>query len=85
MLHEPDKAETKEEEIKEEKGIKAKTVSLIGKIIGGAILLIGLTLNAFKVWEVPINDLIKVAFAEMAVFGTIDINIALDKFIKKGE
>ena len=84
MLHEPDKAETKEEEIKEEKGIKAKTVSLIGKIIGGAILLIGLTLNAFKIWEVPINDLIKVAFAEMAVFGTIDINIALDKFIKKG-
>ena len=73
------------EEIKEEKGIKAKTVSLIGKIIGGAILLIGLTLNAFKVWEVPINDLIKVAFAEMAVFGTIDINIALDKFIKKGD
>lgn len=73
------------EEIKEEKGIKAKTVSLIGKIIGGAILLIGLILNAFKVWEVPINDLIKVAFAEMAVFGTIDINIALDKFIKKGD
>ena len=73
------------EEIKEEKGIKAKTISLIGKIIGGAILLIGLTLNAFKVWEVPINDLIKVAFAEMAVFGTIDINIALDKFIKKGD
>jgi len=72
------------EEIKEEKGIKAKTVSLIGKIIGGAILLIGLTLNAFKIWEVPINDLIKVAFAEMAVFGTIDINIALDKFIKRG-
>ena len=76
--------EAKAEEIKEEKGIKAKTVSLIGKIIGGAILLIGLVLNAFKVWEVPINDLIKVAFAEMAVFGTIDINIALDKFIKRG-
>ena len=77
-------SEAKAEEIKEEKGIKAKTISLIGKIIGGAILLIGLTLNAFKIWEVPINDLIKVAFAEMAVFGTIDINIALDKFIKKG-
>ena len=78
-------SEANAEEIKEEKGIKAKTVSLIGKIIGGAILLIGLTLNAFKIWEVPINDLIKVAFAEMAVFGTIDINIALDKFIKKGD
>lgn len=74
------------EEIKtEEKGIKAKTVSLIGKIIGGSILLIGLVLNAFGVWNVDINDLIKVAFSEMAVFGTIDINIALDKIIKKGE
>ena len=79
-------SEANAEEIKtEEKTIKAKTVSLIGKIVGGAILLIGLILNAFKVWEVPINDLIKVAFAEMAVFGTIDINIALDKFIKRGE
>ena len=77
-------SEAKAEELKEEKGIKAKTISLIGKIIGGAILLIGLTLNAFKIWEVPINDLIKVAFSELAVFGTIDINIALDKFIKKG-
>ena len=73
------------EEKKEETGIKAKTVSLIGKIIGGSILLIGLVLNAFGVWNVDINDLIKVAFSEMAVFGTIDINIALDKFIKRGE
>ena len=35
-------SEANAEEIKEEKGIKAKTVSLIGKIIGGAIILIGL-------------------------------------------
>ena len=34
-------SEANAEEIKEEKGIKAKTVSLIGKIIGGAIILIG--------------------------------------------
>ena len=85
MLHEPDKAETKEEEIKEEKGIKAKTVSLIGKIIGGAIILIGFILKAFNIWNCEVNDLIKIGFAEMAVFGTIDINIALDKFIKKGD
>ena len=47
------------EEIKEEKGIKAKTVSLIGKIIGGAIILIGFILKAFDVWNVEVNDLIK--------------------------
>lgn len=69
----------------EENGLKAKTVSLIGKIIGGSIILIGFILKAFNIWNVEVNDLIKVGFAEMAVFGTIDINIALDKFLKKGE
>jgi hypothetical protein len=73
------------EEVKEEKGIKAKTISLIGKIVGGSIILIGFILKALQIWEVEVNDLIKIGFAEMAVFGTIDINIALDKFIKKGE
>ena len=74
------------EEIKEEtKGIKAKTISLIGKIIGGEIILIGFILKALNIWNVEVNDLIKIGFAEMAVFGTIDINIALDKFIKKDE
>ena len=71
------------EESKE--GLEAKTVSLIGKIIGGSIILIGFILKAFNIWNVEVNDLIKIGFAEMAVFGTIDINIALDKFIKKGE
>lgn len=73
------------EEVKEEKGIKAKTISLIGKIVGGSIILIGFILKALQIWEVEVNDLIKIGFAEMAVFGTIDINIALDKFIKKGD
>ena len=72
-------------EEKTEKGLKAKTVSLIGKIIGGSIILIGFILKCFGVWDCEVNDLIKVGFAEMAVFGTIDINIALDKFLKKGE
>ena len=74
------------EEIKtEEKGLKAKTISLIGKIVGGSIILVGFILKAFGIWNVEVNDLIKIGFAEMAVFGTIDINIALDKFIKKGD
>ena len=69
----------------ETKGIKAKTISLIGKIIGGTIIFIGFILKALNIWNVEVNDLIKIGFAEMAVFGTIDINIALDKFIKKDE
>ena len=74
------------EEIKtEEKVIKAKTVSLIGNIVGGSIMLIGFILKSVGLIDCEINDLIKIGFAEMAVFGTIDINIALDKFIKKGE
>lgn len=74
------------EEIKtEEKGLKAKTVSLIGKIVGGSTMLIGFILKSLGVFDCEINDLIKIGFAMMAVFGTIDINIALDKFIKKGE
>ena len=72
-------------EEKTENGIKAKTISLIGKIVGGSIILVGFILKAFGIWNVEVNDLIKIGFAEMAVFGTIDINIALDKFIKKGE
>ena len=72
-------------EEKTENGIKAKTISLIGKIVGGSIILVGFILKAFEIWNVEVNDLIKIGFAEMAVFGTIDINIALDKFIKKAD
>lgn len=73
------------EEVKEEtKGLKAKTVSLIGKIIGGSIILVGFILKSFNIWNCEVNDLIKIGFAEMAVFGTIDINIAIDKFLKGG-
>ena len=72
-------------EEKTESGIKAKTISLIGKIVGGSIILVGFILKAFEIWNVEVNDLIKIGFAEMAVFGTIDINIALDKFIKKAD
>lgn len=69
----------------EKKGISAKTVSLIGKIVGGIIILIGFILKAFNIWDCDVDDLIKVGLAEMAVFGTIDLNIAIDKFVKRGE
>lgn len=77
-------AEENKEET-EKKGLKAKTISLIGKIVGGSIILVGFILKAFGIWNCEVSDLIKIGFAEMAVFGTIDVNIALDKFIKKAE
>ena len=77
-------AEENKEET-EKKGLKAKTISLIGKIVGGTIILVGFILKAFGIWNCEVSDLIKIGFAEMAVFGTIDVNIALDKFIKKAE
>lgn len=75
--------EIKENEITNGNGIKAKTVSLIGKIVGGLIILVGFILKSSHVLDCEINDLIKIGFAEMAVFGTIDLNIAIDKFVKK--
>ena len=72
-----------ENEEKKEKRLEAKTVSLIGKIVGGLIILVGFVLKSFHILDCEINDLIKIGFAEMAVFGTIDLNIALDKFLKK--
>ena len=71
------------EKTEEKKGVSAKTVSLIGKIVGGLVILIGFVLNSFNIWSCDTDDLIKVGFSIMAVFGTVDINIALDKFIKR--
>lgn len=75
--------ETKEEQKPEKKELKAKTVSLIGKIVGGSIILIGFILKCLHILDCEIDELIKIGFSEMAVFGTIDINIALDKFLKR--
>lgn len=70
-------------EEKEKKRLEAKTVSLIGKIVGGLIILVGFILKSFHILDCEIDELIKIGFAEMAVFGTIDLNIALDKFLKR--
>lgn len=72
-----------ENQEKEKKELKAKKVSLIGKIIGGLIILIGFILKCLRIFECETNDLIKVGFAIMAVFAPIDFNISLDKFLNK--
>ena len=67
----------------EEKGLKAKTVSLIAKIVSGGILLIGAVLKWIGVFSnCEISELCKVSGTFVALFTTIDVNIALDKFRK---
>ena len=72
--------ETKAEEKKE---LKAKKVSLFGKIISGVILLVGFVLKCLHIFDCEVDELIKVAFAILAICAPIDINISLDKFLKK--
>ena len=67
----------------EEKGLKAKTVSLIAKIVSGGILLIGAVLKWTGVFlNCEISELCTVSGTFVALFTTIDVNIALDKFRK---
>lgn len=72
-----------ENEEKKEKRIKAKTVSLFGKIIAGIILLVGFVLKCLNIFNCEVDELIKIAFAILAICAPIDINISLDKFLKK--
>lgn len=73
------------EEAKEnKKELKAKKVSLFGKIIAGIILLVGFVLKCLNIFNCEVDELIKIAFAILAICAPIDINISLDKFLKRG-
>ena len=67
----------------EKKELKAKKVSLFGKIISITILLVGFILKCLHIFDCAVDDLIKVSFAILAICAPIDINISLDKFLKK--
>ncbi|MCQ2587915.1 MAG: hypothetical protein MJ174_07355 [Treponema sp.] len=69
---------------KSKKGLKAKDVSLAGKIAGATLIVTGAILKWLNIFtNCQIDELCKVGLTVMAVFGTIDINIALDKIFKK--
>ena len=75
---------TKGVNIMENKELKAKTVSLIAKMTAGAVLLIGATLKWLGIFSnCEISELCTVAGTLVALFVTVDANIALDKFSKK--
>lgn len=67
----------------EKKELKAKKVSLVGKIIAITIILVGFILKGLHIFDCEVDDLIKVGFSILAICAPIDINISLDKFLKK--
>lgn len=90
-------AESKEEipEVGEtadgKKGIRAKDASLVGKIAGGAEILLGsITLVVLVCFgrltadeaKTLFSIVLPCGFGVMAVFGTVDINLMLEKFSK---
>ena len=66
--------------------VKAKDVSLLAKIIAGVIVVVGAVLKWLGIFsDCNINELCIVGFTVMGLFGTVDLNIALDKFAGKTE
>lgn len=64
--------------------ISAKNCSLIAKIFAGVIILTGSVLKWLNVFtNAEIQEICLVGFTVSALFGTVDLNIALDKFTKK--
>ena len=75
---------TTENTEEKKKGIKAKTVSLWAKIIaliivvgGHALKWVGILPNATS------GEICACGFTVMGIFGTVDINILMDKFTSK--
>ena len=65
----------------EKKELKAKTASLIAKIVGALVVLIGAILKWLNIFSnCEINELCVVGFTIMGVFGTVDLNLLAEKF-----
>lgn len=65
----------------EKKELKAKTCSLIAKIVGALIVLVGAILKWLNIFSnCEINELCVVGFTIMGVFGTVDLNLLAEKF-----
>ena len=71
------------EEVKEDKGLKAKTVSLWAKIVGAIIIIGGHILKWTGLLPSATSSEICVCgFSVMGIFSTVDLNILIDKFTK---
>lgn len=67
----------------DKKELKAKTVSLVAKITGAAVVLVGAVLKWVGVFQnCEINELCIVGFSVMGIFGTVDLNLLAEKFAR---
>lgn len=67
----------------EKKELKAKTVSLVAKITGAAVVLVGAVLKWLGIFTAcEINELCVVGFTIMGIFGTVDLNLLAEKFAR---
>ena len=74
---------SKKLEGEEKKELKAKTVSLVAKIIGAAVVLVGAVLKWLGIFTAcEINELCVVGFTVMGIFGTVDLNLLAEKFAR---
>ena len=65
----------------EKKELKAKTASLIAKIVGALVVLVGAVLKWLGIFQnCEINELCIVGFTVMGIFGTVDLNLLAEKF-----
>lgn len=65
--------------------IKAKDASLIAKVLAGVIVVVGAILKWLGVFKsCNIGELSVVGFTVMGLFGTVDINLMLEKAFGKG-
>ena len=65
----------------EKKELKAKTASLIAKIVGALVVLVGAVLKWLGIFTAcEINELCVVGFTVMGIFGTVDLNLLAEKF-----
>lgn len=68
-------------ENEEKKELKAKTASLIAKIVGALVVLVGAVLKWLGIFQnCEINELCIVGFSVMGIFGTVDLNLLAEKF-----
>ena len=75
-----------EEKTTEEKKVKARTVSLIVKIIDVIFIIVCAVLKWKGVFEnATIPEICMIGGVIGAVFGDISINTAIDKFTKRNE
>lgn len=66
------------------KELKAKTVSLWAKIVGGVIIVSGHILKWLNIIpNASSGEICACGFSVMGIFGTVDLNILIDKFTSK--